>query len=262
MNGSSRYYVTAVLGTNRWKYAKISSLSFYKSATAHDDVLFWNLKQNVRNNLSSGNSTRLWVQFFEPKIIRSVWIQICGLKTMSSIKSFQSWKSRARKKLKIWESHKKLKNSQNCLNIPQIICSGYYGRTALGEFSRKRKLFQNSKNALKRSQKCSNMSWTCFEVIFWKFFLPIVLRGGGDLEKFQKIENFPNFQNAQNVPKSVQKCFKNYLRQFFENFCAQITTVGRHLKKNQRSSKFSKFSKKAMGKLSLWSPNISGQKLR
>ena len=82
-------------------------------------------------------------------------------------------------------------------------CPVHPGRSKLGKTSKNWKAF-NFQNAQIRSQKCSNLFSTCFEVFFpVKKFAQCTLEGK-EIEKFQKMQKNSIFQNPENVSKSVQ----------------------------------------------------------
>ena len=88
--------------------------------------------------------------------------------------------------------------------LGNLFCPVFHGGWSLRNAFKKSKKFQNSKNARKRSQKCPNVFWTIFEVIFSRNFLCPVLHGGSSLRNvFKKSRNFQNSKNAQN---RSQKC--------------------------------------------------------
>ena len=72
-----------------------------------------------------------------------------------------------------------------------------------------KKKFQNSKHAQNRSQKCPNVFWRCFRVIFSKKLFAQCSMVGRVFENFQK--NQKSFQipkMPEIVPKSVPTCFE------------------------------------------------------
>ena len=78
------------------------------------------------------------------------------------------------------------------------------------------KKFQNSKNAQNRSQKCPNVFWRCFRVIFLKNFLPSVpwrVESSKIFKKIKKVSKCPK-KMPKIVPKNVQTCFEHVLRCF------------------------------------------------
>ena len=89
-------------------------------------------------------------------------------------------------------------------------CPVFHGGSSLRKFSKKSKNFQNSTKAHNRSQKCPNVFWRCFRVIFSKKFLPSVpwrVESSKIFKKNQKSFKVPKMPKI--VPKSVQtKIFK------------------------------------------------------
>ena len=160
-----------------------------------------NYRKNIGNILSYRNFTQNSVQIFELKIISSVWFQFCGLKFMSSVKCTQS------RKMIAWEKFNILKPQ----NIPKLLAKMSQHLSSISapctiqdhdleNFQKNWKKIKNSKMHRKSSQKCSNMFWTCFEVIFLKKNSCPVYYGG---LKFGKISKTKKFQNSKNMPKSV-----------------------------------------------------------
>ena len=84
---------------------------------------------------------------------------------------------------------------------------------------KKFKNFQISKNAQNRSQKCPNVFWTCFGVLFSKIFFAQCSMEGRVFEMFlNKIKKSQNSKNAQSRSQIVQKCFEHVLGYFFRRF--------------------------------------------
>ena len=92
----------------------------------------------------------------------------------------------------------------------KFFCPVFHGGSSLRKIS---KNFQNSKNAQNRSQKCPNVFWTCFGVIFWKIFFAQCSMEGRVFEKIQKKSK--KFQNSKNAQNRSQKC-PNVFWTYFE----------------------------------------------
>ena len=72
--------------------------------------------------------------------------------------------------------------------LEKFFCPVFHGGLRLRNVFRKSKNFQNCKNAQNRSQKFSNVFWTCFGVIFLKKFFCPVFHGESSLRNaFEKI---------------------------------------------------------------------------
>ena len=82
-------------------------------------------------------------------------------------------------------------------------------------FSKSRTILKFSKIAQKCSQKCPNVFWTCFGIIFPKFFC-LVFHGGSSLRNVFKKSN--NFQIFQKCPKLFPKASQRVLNMFWDNF--------------------------------------------
>ena len=144
-----------------------------------------------------------------------IWVQFSGLKIWDRENFFQKIR--------------KISNFQKCSkSFPEVFkrvlnmfwgnffeknfCPVFHGGSSLRKIFEKSKNFQNSKNAQNRSQKCSNVFWTCFGVIFPKKFFPQYSMEGRVFENFsknQKVFKIPKMPNI--VPKSVQRCFEHVL---------------------------------------------------
>ena len=104
-------------------------------------------------------------------------------------------------------------------------------------FQIKSKIFQNSKNAQNRSQKCPNVVSTWFGVIFSESFFAQSSMEGRLFEKFQnnpnliKVPKMPKF-----FPKGVQTCFKHVFGVIFpKNFLPSVpwrVETSKNFKKN------------------------------
>ena len=163
-----------------------------------------------------------------PKIVQTKIFKIKKIsKSQKSPKSFQ-------------------KVSQRVLNksrggfFEKIFCPVFHGGSSLRKFSKKSKIFQNSKNAQNRSQKCPNVFWSCFRVIFSRKFFAQCSMEGRVFEKFQKnqksfkIPKMPKFD-----PKSVQTCFEDVLGWVFrKNFLPSVPWRSSLRKFSKKSKKF------------------------
>ena len=69
-------------------------------------------------------------------------------------------------------------------------CPVFHGWSSLRNVFKKSKIFQNFIIAQNRSQKCPNVFWTCFEVIFPKSFFAQCSMEGRVFEMFLKNEKF------------------------------------------------------------------------
>ena len=132
-----------------------------------------------------------------------------------------------------------------------------------------KKKFQKSKHAQNRSQKCSNVFWSCFRVIFSKKLFAQCSVEGRVFENFpknQKIFKIP--KRPKIVPKSVQTCFEDVLGWFFrKNFLPSVprrVESSKIFKKIKKVSKFQKcpksFPKLSKRKFSKKSKNIQNSK--
>ena len=99
-------------------------------------------------------------------------------------------------------------------------------------FKKSQKFFQNSKNAQKRSQKYTNIFWTCFGATFWKKFrrsVPWRVESSKTFKKNQKIFKIPKMPKS--VPKSIQTCFERVLEQLFGKNWGAVFHGGSSLRK-------------------------------
>ena len=120
----------------------------------------------------------------------------------------------------------------------------FQGGSSHWKFSKKSKIFQNSKNAQNRSQKCPNVFWRCFRVIFSKFFFAQCSMEGRVFEFFQKNQKSFKFPKC---PKSSPKVSK---RKFSKS---------KKISNFQKSRKsFPKVSKRVLNKFRV---NLSEKKL-
>ena len=86
----------------------------------------------------------------------------------------------------------------------KVFCPVFQGGSSLRNVFKKSKNLQKSKNAQIRSQKCQNVFWTCFGVIFSRNFFCPVFQGGSSLRNvFKKCSKFKkrpkSFPNCPNV---------------------------------------------------------------
>ena len=102
--------------------------------------------------------------------------------------------------------------------------------------------FQKSKKAQNRSQKYSNVFWTCFEAIFMeKFFCPVF---HGVFKNFRKIPNFSNIQKCQNRSQFWRNLLWTCSGAIFaKNSFAQCSTDGRAFENFQNNQKNIKIHK-------------------
>ena len=109
---------------------------------------------------------------------------------------------------KIFKKIKKFSNFQKCPKSSPKVSKRNFSKT---------KKFQISKHAQNRSQKCPNVFWRCFRVIFLKKFFAQCSMESRVFENFpknQKIFKIPKMPKI--FPKSVQTCFENVLGRFFQ----------------------------------------------
>ena len=119
-------------------------------------------------------------------------------------------------------------------------CPVFHGGSSLRKFSKKSKKFQNSKNNQNHSQKCPNVFWRCFRMIFSKTLFAQCSIVGRVFEKFQKKSK--NFQNSNNALNRSQKCpnvFWRCFRVIFLNFFCPVFHGESSLRKfSKKSEKF------------------------
>ncbi len=122
----------------------------------------------------------------------------------------------------------------------KIFCPVFHGGSSLQKSS-KTKNFQYSKNAQNRSQKCPNVFWTCFRVIFRKNFLRSV-PWRVDSSKFSKEpKNFQNSKISQNRSRKCPNVFWTWFGVIFsEKFFAQCSMEGRVFENFQKNQKIFK----------------------
>ena len=121
-------------------------------------------------------------------------------------------------------------------------CPVFHGWSSLRNVFKKSKNFQNFIIAQNRSQKCPNVFWTCFEVIFLKSFFCPVFHGGSSLRNvFKKWKIFQTSIIAQN---RSQKCAKVFWTSvgltFSNNFFAQCSMEGRVFEMFSKNRKYFK----------------------
>ena len=101
-------------------------------------------------------------------------------------------------------------------------------RVESSKCSQKIKNFQNCKKAQSRSQKCPNVFWTCFGVIFSNFFCPVFHVGSSLRNDLKKSRNIQNSKNAQNRSQKCPNLFWTIFEVIFSrNFFAQCSREGR-----------------------------------
>ena len=151
-------------------------------------------------------------------------------------KTSKNWK-----KISIFQNSLKTfpKAIKHVWNMLRGIFAGEKFRPVHPGGSRSRKTSKNWKtfnfqNAQIRSQKCSNLFSTCFEVFFpVKKFAQCTLEGR-EIEKFQKMEKNSIFQNPE---KRFQKCPNFFWGDFFRTFLDQCNLeikTCRNSKKNRK----------------------------
>ena len=132
----------------------------------------------------------------------------------------------------------------------------FHGVSSLRKFSKKSKIFENSKNAQIPSQKCPNVFWRCFRVTFSKNFLAQCSMEGRVFENFQKNQKFSKIPKMPKFdPKSVQTCFEDVLGCFFQKKIGPVFHGGSSLRKFSKKSKNFKNSKNAQNR-SQKCPNV------
>ena len=86
---------------------------------------------------------------------------------------------------------------------------------------------QKSKKAQNRSQKYSNVFWTCLGWFFWKSFFAQCSMEGRAFENFQKNQkNFKIQKMPLIVSKIVHTCFEHALGRFFRIFFTECSMQG------------------------------------
>ena len=126
----------------------------------------------------------------------------------------------------------------------KIFCPVFHGGSSLQKFSKKSKIFQNSKETQNLSHNCPNMFWTCFGVIISKIFFAQCSLVGRVFENSQKNQKL--FKIAK-MPKSFPKVSKRDLNMFwvnfFENFFCPVCHGGSSLRKISKNRNFLKVAK-------------------
>ena len=111
-------------------------------------------------------------------------------------------------------------------------------------FQKNQKKFQKSKHAQKRSQKCPNVFWRCFGVIFSKKLFAQCSMEGRVFENFPKPKTFQNSKNAQNRSQKCPNVFWRCFRVIFsKKKFAQFSMEGRVFEKFQKNQKSFKIPK-------------------
>ena len=122
------------------------------------------------------------------------------------------------KKLKNFQNSKNAQNpsqmSKRVLNkcwgnsFKKLFCPVFHGGSSLRNVFKNRKFFKIPKRTKNVPQKCPNVFWTCFGVIFpINFFCPVFhLRN-----VFKKSKNFQISINDQNRSQKCQTCFEHVL---------------------------------------------------
>ncbi len=123
-------------------------------------------------------------------------------------------------------------------------CPVFHGWSSLRNVFKKSKIFQNFIIAQNRSQKCPNVFWTCFEVIFpKKIFAQCSMEGRVFEMFFKKSKNFQNFIIAQNrsqkCPNAFWTCFEVIFSKIFFAQCSMDGRVFEMFSKNQKFFKIS-----------------------
>ena len=100
----------------------------------------------------------------------------------------------------------------------KVFCPVFQGGSSLRNVFKKSKNLQKSKNAQNCSQKCQNVFWTSFGVIFSRNFFAQCSKEGPVFE--MSLENLQNSKNAQNrsqkCPNVFWTCFEViFSRKFF-----------------------------------------------
>ena len=113
-------------------------------------------------------------------------------------------------------------------------------------FQKNQKKFQKSKHAQKRSQKCPNVFWRCFGVIFSKKIFAQCSMEGRVFENFPKTKNFSKFQKCpKSFPKVSKRVLKMFQGDFFEKTFRPVFHGGSSLRKFSKKSKNFQNSKHA-----------------
>ena len=105
-------------------------------------------------------------------------------------------------------------------------------RVESSKFWEQSKKSQKSKYAQNRSQKYTNVFWTCFGATFWKELrrsVPWRVESSKTFKKNQKIFKIPKMPKS--VPKSIQTCFERVLEQLFGKNLGAVFHGGSSLRK-------------------------------
>ena len=169
---------------------------------------------NIRNPISDFLDLRLWIQIPELKNMcsvfwtKTIWNRFSGLKIRGRyLEKIQE---------KNQEGFKVLKLSKIVLKCPNLFWSIFLRKSFFPQCSMEGRVFekfQKSKKAQNRSQKYSNVFWTCFGPIFLKKFFCPVFHG-----VFENIRKIPNFSKIQKCLKSFPILSKLALNMFWGNF--------------------------------------------
>ena len=115
----------------------------------------------------------------------------------------------------------------------------FHGGSSLRKFSKRSKTIQNCKNAQNLSQKCPNVIWTCFGLIFSKKIFCPVFHGGSSLRKFSKKSKlFKNCKNARNRSQNGPNVFWTSFGAIFpKKFFCSLILGGSSCRKFSKKSK-------------------------
>ena len=244
---------------NSKKWVQFSGLINMSSVFRHNTQQSFfciNATVKVRISISDFLDSKLWVQIPELKNMcsvfwtKTIWNRFSGLKIRGRyLEKIQE---------KNQEGFKVLKLSKIVLKCPNVFWSIFFEKKNFPQCSmevRVSEKFQKSKKAQNRSQKYSNVFWTCFEAIFMKkFFCPVF---HGVFKNFRKI---PNFSIIQKCPKSFPILTKLALNMFWGIFSekksfAQCSMDGRAFENFRKKPKKFQNSKSAKNR-SHKSPNV------
>ena len=176
------------------------------------------------------------------QVLKLFWGNFFWKKSPSAPWSVETWKnSKKPEKLSIFQNAQKTfpKAIKHVWNMLRGIFAGEKFRPVHPGGSRSRKTSKNRKtfnfqNAQIRSQKCSNLFSTCFEVFFpVKKFAQCTLEGR-EIEKFQKMEKIQFFKIPKNVSKSVQISFEVIFSELFLTSAAWRSKLVEIRKKNRK----------------------------
>ena len=173
----------------------------------------------IRNPISDFLDLGLWVQIPELKNMcsvfwtKTIWIRFSGLK----------FRGRYLEKIqeKNQEGFKVLKLSKIVLKCPNVFW-GIFSKKKIPQCSMEVRVFekiQKCKKAQNRSQKYSNVFWTCFGAIFLKKFFCPVFHGWSSLRKFsEQSKKKTKFKNCSWSFPKVSKRVLNMLWGDFSDF--------------------------------------------